>query len=285
MKRNYIIPLSVIFVLCVYSNLSALHFIAYGDTRTNPFMHQKLVDAFAKLNPELVIHTGDLWDGYGRIMWKKILTKNGNIAVLLNENKILVSLGNHENKTSVLTFQPAIVRNNSILYSFKQDNTFFVCMGYDPAKNLEWLEKQLASDESKQALWRIIWCHVPVYSSGENGAKGIPEFQALCDRYKVTMVLSGHDHDYERTYPILYGKAGSKDSIINTDEGTVYIVTGGGGAPLYYVKTNWWTVKVQRVNHFLDIDISDTRLILNARNVDGISIDQLTINYTAFRSK
>ncbi len=84
----------------------------------------------------------------------------------------------------------------------------------------------------------------------------------LFDKYEVDLVLSGHEHDYERTYPVRGYDAGSHGTVAapnpgqakgaavdtrrpsvvttepqtfngtpawNTAEGTVYLVLGGGG--------------------------------------------------------
>src|SRR3954468_16350015 len=49
----------------------SLHWVVYGDTRTNYKVHRRVVDRFAAMNPQLVIHTGDLWDEYpeGSAQW------------------------------------------------------------------------------------------------------------------------------------------------------------------------------------------------------------------------
>ena len=84
----------------------------------------------------------------------------------------------------------------------------------------------------------------------------------LFDKYEVDLVLSGHEHDYERTYPVRGYDAGAHGTVAapnpgqtkgaavdtrrpsvvttepyefngtpawNTAEGTVYLVLGGGG--------------------------------------------------------
>ena len=82
---------------------AALHFVVYGDTRGDAVTHQSVVDAFAKLDPQLVLHSGDLWDGYTPAEFGTILTKNANIAALLTSNLFLVSRGNHETASAMLS--------------------------------------------------------------------------------------------------------------------------------------------------------------------------------------
>ncbi len=68
---------------------TSLHFAVYGDTRTDFATHQQVVDAISKLNPQLVLHSGDLWDGYTTDMFRTILTKNANIGALLTAGLVV----------------------------------------------------------------------------------------------------------------------------------------------------------------------------------------------------
>ena len=48
----------------------------------------------------------------------------------------------------------------------------------------------------------------------------------------MDLVLSGHDHDYERSKPMRGATPGA---------GTVYVVVGSSGAPLYDNGSDVWT--------------------------------------------
>ena len=75
----------------------------------------------------------------------------------------------------------------------------------------------------------------------------VPVFQ----KYKVDMVFSGHDHHYERTFPI-----GSKSG----DHAITYVVCGNGGTPLRYVWPREWSLYAERVYGFTKMEIDGTRL-------------------------
>jgi Calcineurin-like phosphoesterase/Purple acid Phosphatase, N-terminal domain len=111
--------------------------------------------------------------------------------------------------------------------------------------------------------WIVVQMHQCVMSSSDdNGCdKGIREiWKPLFDQYQVDLVVNGHDHDYERSQPVhgytaLQGHAVATPStvvetlqpapvpgavstttassgtvsLINSTEGTVYLVLGGGG--------------------------------------------------------
>ena len=86
---------------------------------------------------------------------------------------------------------------------------------------------------SSDAKWKFVVHHHPPYSSDENdygdlegrGTRGdlrARKLTTLYDRYGVDLVLNGHIHSYERTWPISGGR-------VVDDGGVVYTITGGGG--------------------------------------------------------
>jgi hypothetical protein len=273
-----------VLVLLLAKSGSSLNFVAYGDTRDNPAEHTQLLGQMAKDSPQVVLHVGDLWGGTGSGPWKAAVTSQPSIAALLTANKFLVSRGNHETESEVLTFTPTLVRHDSILYSFTDGNSFFICMGYDPGLNNTWLETQLSSVAAQNAAWRFIWAHKPIYSTGTHGADGsisegtsIVNFRSLCDRYKVNIVFSGHDHSYERSKLIHNGQvADSTNNIPATASGTVYLLTGGGGAPLYsvVVMPPWWRKFGQSVYEFCFIQAGSDSLVMTAKKGDGALLDR-----------
>ena len=117
--------------------------------------------------------------------------------------------------------------------------------GYSAGAQLAWLEDELrAARRSRHIDWVVCVVHQLICSTslGGNGCDlGVRRaFQPLFDRYGVDLVLSGHDHDYERTFALRGTVPGSATaaprvaspalSEIDTRKGTVYMVLGGGGA-------------------------------------------------------
>lgn len=261
----------------------ALRFVAYGDARTYPAMHQQVVDGISKVDPELVIFTGDLWDGYGlttaasQSKFGAILRKHANIGALLDQNRFLVARGNHESEADLLSFRPSLVRDGAAVYSFAQGNCFFVCLGMDPEASLGFLERELQSKASTQAAWRFVYSHYPAYSTGDHGAQGSPGLEKLCDKYAVTAVFNGHDHIYERTHQIFAGKVADTGNGLLAGKGTVYIVSGGGGAPLYRAGRQWWTHASASANHFCDVQAGDSLVTVTATLPNGGILDVFTI--------
>lgn len=87
-----------------------------------------------------------------------------------------------------------------------------------------WLAEDLAQHPSRCTL--AYWHH-PRWSSGEHGSfASMQPVWALLSQWGVDVVLSGHDHDYERFRPL--DAAGRPD----LDRGIVQFVVGTGGRSL-----------------------------------------------------
>ena len=235
------------------------------------------MDAFAKVSPELVVATGDLWDGYGPEKWRSIVTKNANVGELLAKNLFLVSRGNHETVAEVQAFSPTLLRDGAERYSFSFGNSFFVSLGMDPSKAASTLEAALASDAAKAATWRFVYSHYPIYSAGPHGGDGLASIEALCDKYGVAVYFCGHDHLYERSHQLADQKVVDQGDALSVAKGVVYVVTGGGGAPLYATGKIPSTHVTKSTLHFLDVVATATQVSVKAETPDGKVFDAFTI--------
>jgi hypothetical protein len=129
--------------------------------------------------------------------------------------------------------------------------------GYSDGAQTRWLEATLAAALKDDGIdWIIVQMHQDALSSSKNGNgsdKGIREaWLPLFDRYGVDLVLCGHDHDYERSWPVRgcehdAGRDAVTGSTVDTcrpipvmtaepatgafdtSRGTVHLILGGGG--------------------------------------------------------
>ena len=111
---------------------------------------------------------------------------------------------------------------------------------------------------------RIVAMHQPVYTAGLHSSsyEGRRAWEPLFKKYGVSLVLSGHNHNYER---------------IRTG-GVTYITSGGGGASLYpCVRSQPGLVMCKPVNQFLEVDSSPAGIAVRAVDVKGGTIDQVTV--------
>jgi hypothetical protein len=115
--------------------------------------------------------------------------------------------------------------------------------GYSMGQQRAWLEDELDhASRSDDIDWIIVCMHQVAMSSAHfNGADlGIRQnWLPLFDRYGVDLVVAGHEHHFERTFPVrgvLPGSTlltpapqGTDPYLMDTSTGTVHMIIGGGG--------------------------------------------------------
>ena len=130
--------------------------------------------------------------------------------------KFYASLGNHDSREQ--RYYKLFNMDGKTYYSFKapkQNVRFFALeSGYMLPEQIEWLQKEL---EGSREDWKIAYFHHPLYSSGGRHGSDVQlreVLEPLFVKHNVSVVLTGHDHFYERVKP---------------QQGIVYFVVGAGG--------------------------------------------------------
>jgi hypothetical protein len=115
--------------------------------------------------------------------------------------KFYASLGNHDNPNQRL-YKPFHM-DGKRYYSWKQGNAEFFALdsNYMDGAQIDWLAKELQSSNS---AWKICFFHHPLYSHGRDHGPDIDlrkQLEPLFEKYGVNVVISGHEHSYERLKP------------------------------------------------------------------------------------
>jgi hypothetical protein len=132
------------------------------------------------------------------------------------------------------------VANDDVCY---QDGGNSYVRGYSHGAQKAWLEAELAASRQDPGVdWVVVCMHQVVVSTADqfNGADlGVrQEWVPLFDKYGVDLVVCGHEHHYERSHPIRGQEpnrtltpipASKQTDIVDTSQGTVHMVLGGGG--------------------------------------------------------
>ncbi len=125
-----------------------------------------------------------------------------------------------------------------------------------------WLRERLADPAYR---YSIVVFHTPPFSSGLHPVDGLAllaEWTPLFESAAVPLVLSGHDHNYQRLQ-------------VN---GVTYVVSGGGSSVLYPYSTEAEGGQVfARQSHFVLLEIGTDALNLTAIGADGQLLDQASI--------
>jgi len=200
-------------------------FVAYGDTRTDPAAHRRVIREIVGLHPEFVLQSGDLVsDGRNARQW--LLFDQITQPLRAAHIAYYPARGNHDLGTFYPHYVPGTFDSgdkvNRLYYAFTRHRNRFIIVDsmepYDPGSpQYVWLERELA--RSKGAVSTFVMFHEGPFSVGPHG----PTLDAqkylhpLFVKYRPRAVFCGHDHLYYRT----------------KRDGVTYIVTGGGGAPPY----------------------------------------------------
>jgi predicted phosphodiesterase len=244
-----------------------------GDSGTGSRNQYAVADRLVALDPQIVLHTGDVVypsgqaSGYDPFFFKPY-------QALAQRAPIYPTLGNHDYATD--RGQPYLAafylpHNNPAdterYYSFDWGDAHFTALDFNTgpdAAQLEWLRQDLAATDKP---WKFVFYHQAIYSSGLHGHESwvLAKQQLLApifEQYHVDVVFNGHDHNYERTRPI---------------GDVIYIVSGGGGGPLYPVKPQSFSAYAESTYHAVFATLTGCKLTLQAIKPDGTVFDSTTL--------
>ncbi len=152
---------------------------------------------------------------------------------LLDEGvKFYAALGNHDDPNQ--RYYKLFNMSGERYYSFKPEHGsvrfFALDSNYMDQAQLAWLDKELSASQSD---WKICFFHHPLYSSGEKHGSDVvlrDQLEPLFLKHGVDLVLTGHEHFYERLKPqkgIHYVIAGSSAKLRKGNIGSSGITAKG----------------------------------------------------------
>jgi hypothetical protein len=252
-------------------------FLIYGDNRSDDTAHAVVARALSQARSDFLVHTGDFVEnGSNAAEWQTFFDIE---EPLLRDRCVFTCVGNHElleaqGVTFVRYFGPGESSaddggkaSQKLFGSMRWENARFIFLNgmdaWSTGTEKQWLESELRMADAEEGLtWRFVVVHYGPWSSGPHGSNrrlldaGLP---AILRAHKVDLVLSGHDHIYER---------GEQD-------GLRYVVSGGGGAPLYrQISPRAGTEKVEPTYHFIEATVTDDAVKLVAKRIDGSILDR-----------
>jgi hypothetical protein len=199
-------------------------------------------------------------------------------------------------------------------YSFDWGNSHWTNL--DSNAYMNWADKDLVAwvendlSQARSATWRFVVYHHPSFSSdGKHAAEQRMRLLApIFERYQVDVVFTGHNHCYERSFPVRFRPDNAKsilplhtedtpvagtfevdqqfDGVTHTQpNGVVYIVDGAGGAVFYahsqpeHLKP-FTQVYDQSQHSFTYISINRKRMEAVQIGANGAEIDRFVIDKT-----
>ena len=256
-------------VFRVGADSNTFRFASFGDTRTGHVVHRAVVERVAAEDVDFLLHTGDMVTRGGiRGQWTRFFRIE---RPLLDDTPIVPAIGNHDQGAR------NYYRHYFLHERWAGDRRYYThdwghlrlvaidggiecrdgCAQYEFAR-------QALREGARNGMLMVMFLHWPPYSSGEHGSQTYVQkpITDLARRYGVELVLSGHDHNYERTHPI---------------HGTTYVVSGSAGAPIRTVDPRPFSAVTRTEPHYVLVDVERDGLHLRAINLDGRVFDEATI--------
>jgi len=275
-----------------------VRFIAFGDSGTGSTQQRALAARMAADTFDLALHTGDM--AYGNSGG----TGDATYATFqswffdvyrdwLRRRPMFPSNGNHDARSTNawgrayldLFVLPPQAGNGAYpdhaerYYSFDYGPVHFVALDTERAfqdtarraEQIAWLQADLAATGQP---WKIAYFHRSPYSAGGEHGSDLAVRQAFGPIFEaggVQLVLSAHEHVYERVVPWRVGTDASRQAV-------AHVVTGGGGGPVYPAGTDAWTARSASTHHYTKVTISGCTATLQAIGASGATIDTWSLD-------
>lgn len=211
-----------------------------------------------------MLHSGDFVDdGSNEDYWNWVLDSNVSASLATTP-----AAGNHEDRSSVedVTVDNALMSHfnfqnlpdqdtsTGVYYSFVYENATFIVLNTNDLTEDETLSAQqynwaYETAQNADTQWKIILMHKSPYSNGPHGEDSDviairEQMDQLCATCDIDLVLSGHDHVYNRTPYLAYGTeqsvqtqtvshGGHNYQMAMQPSGTLFLIAGTAGVKNY----------------------------------------------------
>lgn len=195
----------------------------FGDMRSGVKKHSQLAKLLADHKPQFSVYLGDLCYKHDYKSWKDEFFIENQLR-LISSVPFCNAVGNHEgwkpNTEAFLEGVPKISGHHAY-YDFYYGDIHFIVLStehrfHKGSEQYNFLKNVL---EQSQGKFKIVAMHIPAYGGGGHGEnKRLIELtKDLFVPNKVDLVLTGHIHNYQRSFV----------------DGIHHLIVAGGGAPLY----------------------------------------------------
>lgn len=272
----------------------SVRFIAFGDSGVGSVEQRQLAARMTADAFDLSLHTGDVVYGSAAMKGGGSFPQYDGwffdiYSPWLRSRAFFPVMGNHDDEVDngrpyldmfVLPDGAAVsgyADHGERFYSFDYGPVHFVAIDTelafrDPARRqaqLAWLDRDLAATTMP---WRVAYLHRPPYTAGTDHGSDLDvrrQVSPILEKHGVQLALTAHEHIYERTIPLQEHSAAGAP--------VTYIVTGGGGAPVYPAGSARWTAVSASRHHYVRGRADECSLSIEAVGIDGAVFDQHTL--------
>ena len=229
----------------------SLCFTVYSDSQDRAHFGKWLSAAWLDAEKSfprtaLAIHGGDVVDNGGdHLLWERMMRHNRGLFCAV---PVLPATGNHDHFAETdgvmhgyFHIDPPSDKTEPLAYySFDAGQVHFTVLssgdyGYTErhglkAEQIEWAKRDISSTDKR---WKVVVIHTPFYSPGKYGSAEKHQSQPVSLRSQlneifadagVDLVISGHDHIFSESYPIMRNSAAdhNADYIVKRVNGRFY---------------------------------------------------------------
>ena len=220
-------------------------------------------------------------------------------------NRFFPSIGNHDDGNNYAPYLkyfgpllPTSSSGNKKYYDFTWNNIHLFAINSEEnfSSQENWLETQLNNCNTNHLHWKVVYFHKPPYSSGSHGNH--PDLQWDFKGMGAHVVLSGHDHNYERLYInemsyFINGLGGTNirdvgnpitgsESIYNDDHGAQLIIVDDQEMTLEFHSLSDGVVDSKTIIDALPVELAFFAANLNGNNVELHWRTEIEINNYGF---
>jgi uncharacterized protein (TIGR03437 family) len=264
-------------------------FLVVGDTGNDSADQMAILQRLlGEPDVSKVIHVGDI--AYDSGSFPQFEQNYFQIyAPMMSRTPFFTAPGNHEYMTNFAAPYLAVhaapassvpAADLGRYYSFDQGDAHFTALDSNllgtaaGSRMLAWLDADLAAT---QKFWKIVFLHHPPYPTGAHLGDPLCVLvqqlvNPIVEKHFVPLVLAGHEHGYERSYPLVNNQVAAAGTV-----STTYVISGGGGAGTVAVGTLPQTALALSVHNYLRVDVTAKQLMVTATGEDGSVIDQFTL--------
>ncbi|MGA9943014.1 MAG: metallophosphoesterase, partial [Nitrososphaeraceae archaeon] len=296
----------VIFLIMIFTpQLSGLivkfahadfNFDAVGDWGCNSNTKNTVTNIQGK-KPERVLALGDYSYTSTATCWLNTINPIKSIT--------RINIGNHENDANEGNSQyMSAFGLSKQYYSFDYVNAHVLTMASEISFSKGSAQYNFVENDLKTAAanpnikWIIVNYHRVMYTSPNTcsastceGSSSLRDaYQPLFDKYRVDLVLQGHVHNYQRTFPLKYDtvspssptRTSTSTSSYTDPEGEIFVTVGTGGINFHGLSGKSYFVVSQQAAKFgiLDILMTNDGTKLTGkyyRNGESTPFDTFTI--------
>jgi hypothetical protein len=265
------------------ANRAPVEFLYVGDAQNDIYqLWSRLIRQGYSEAPKVrfIVHAGDLVNrGPSDSDWGEWHAAAG----WINHSVVAFPTpGNHEYSSKQLTthWRPQFTLPENGVKGLEETNYYVDIQGVRMValnsnrmqqEQAEWLDKLLANNSNR---WTVIAFHHPIFSAARSrDNKELREmWQPIFDKYRVDLVLTGHDHTYARS---------NLQTGVSTREGsagTVYVVSVSGPKMYNLEREDWMQRAGENTQLCQIIRISGDTLLYEARTARGVLYDAFDLH-------